>query len=140
MENLSVRPVSKIRDSLAYYRMYSILKSRLPSFVGQIEFTEFSSAKNLYHRALFSNKDVVGGMVLFSKEDAIYLAFMAHTGGFHGSGRMLVDDAKDLTRSLGRPILRLETKPDTVHKFERYGFVKNSERDRWGMYSMAWKP
>ncbi len=138
MENLSVKLVDKKNFCEQHHRMYSILKSLLPQYIGRLSLLEFSSFSNLYNLALFSEKDVVGGLVLADEGDSTYIEFIGHTErAVKGSAQFLIDEAIDITQKLRRPFLRLETAPTVVPKFERYGFRNHYPKDKRGMVQMT---
>lgn len=133
MEGVRIERVSKRKNSVEHYhRLYAILKSVLPEYVGVIEKIEHSNTPNLHSHALFLEEHVVGGYLLTDNGDEAYLAFIGLTENMRGKGlgKLLIGDASKKAFSWGRDRIRIDTVSEKVPRFKRIGFKEYFPGDK----------
>ena len=121
-----------------YYRLYSILKSVLPEYVGRISLIEHASSDDLYSYALFLGEDVVGGYVLQTEGEVACLEFIGLTQGVRGKGlgSLIGKDIAVVSRGLDVKRILAETSHENLSIFNKMGFKLNSKKD-FGMMEIC---
>ncbi len=125
MEEVRIERVSKRKESVEHHhRLYGILKSVLPEYVGRLNLLETAKKDNLHPYAVFLGDAVVGGYVLQDEGDIAYLEFIGLTEGTRqkGLGKLMVQHIQEMVKSLGKDRIRAETHHSNVPKFRRLGF------------------
>jgi GNAT superfamily N-acetyltransferase len=135
MEEVRIARVFRSGDSVQHYhRLYAILKSVLPEYVGELESLERTSPRTgLDTFAVFLDDFVVGGYVLEPLgQFECHLSFMGLTQGVQkrGLGNLMAEHMKERARDGGMERIRAETQKVNVPKFRRMGFKEYFPRDK----------
>jgi hypothetical protein len=129
MEGIRFDRVCRSGESVEHYhRLYAVLKSVLPEYVGGIEMIEHSPRlKDIYSCGVFFEGEVVGGYVLTDNLEGVNLSFMGLTEKLRGNkiGHLMVEDMSRVTRYMGKNKIFAATAPHNLPKFNRLGFVSS---------------
>lgn len=135
MDGARIERVSKWAESYEkYHKLYGLLKSVLPEYVGRIELLEHAQTHiyDLLSYAVLVEREVVGGYVLQNKGEIACLEFIGLTEGIRGRGlgSKMVNDACSVSRWLGSKELRAETHHKNLSQFKRMGFRQHASKER----------